>query len=55
MSRAALSLLCLVLLTLDARPAPAPTFEVAAIKLTPPELRHGPSGGNAGKGKYAKQ
>jgi uncharacterized protein (TIGR03435 family) len=38
--------------TLQAQPAPPPRFEVAAIKPTPPNLTHGPSGGTEGKGRY---
>jgi uncharacterized protein (TIGR03435 family) len=35
-----------------AQPAPAPRFEVAAIKPTPSDQWDGPSGGDEGKGRY---
>jgi len=52
MIRAAASLVFLLTGMLCAQPAPAPLFEVAAIKSTPPDQWNGSSGGNAGKGKY---
>lgn len=52
MIRAASGLFFVMMGTLYAQPAPAPRFEVAAIKLTPPDQWNGSSGGNEGKGKY---
>jgi uncharacterized protein (TIGR03435 family) len=50
--RAAASVVFLLLGTLYTQPVPAPRFEVASIKSTPPDQWNGSSGGNAGKGKY---
>jgi uncharacterized protein (TIGR03435 family) len=45
--------LALLVTALTAQPDAVLRFEVAAIKPTPPEQWSGPSGGTAGKGRYA--
>ena len=51
MIRAAAGLAFLTMRTLCAQPAPVPRFEVASVKLTPPDQWNEASGGKTGQGK----